>query len=67
MSTGNHANGANLDRELRFYTAAEIAKMTPADPEWIAKPWAAVGTISEVDGKPKVAGKTTFLLWMTRA
>jgi hypothetical protein len=54
-------------RGLRFLTGAEIATETPAQTNWIARPWVAPGAITEVDGKPKVAGKTTWLLHLARA
>ena len=51
------------ERMLRFRTAAEIARETPVEPEWIAKPWVAAHAVTAVDGKPKVSGKTT---WVSR-
>jgi len=63
---GSDVNRANLNGKLGFYTAAEIARIAPAQPDWIAKPWADTGTIIEIDGKPQFAGKTTFLLWLAR-
>jgi hypothetical protein len=53
--------------ELHFYTGSEIAGMVSGDVQWLAKPWIAVGSITEVDGKVKVAGKTTFLTRLARA
>jgi RecA-family ATPase len=44
-----------------FYSAPEIAKHAPRDVIWIAKPWIAQGAVTVLDGKPKTAGKTTFL------
>lgn len=49
-----------------FLTAREIAESTPADPEWIARPYVARGVITEVAGKLKASGKTTWLLAMCR-
>jgi hypothetical protein len=33
---------------------------------WVARPWVARGAITEIDGKVKAAGKTTWALAMTR-
>lgn len=44
-----------------FYTAAEIARLAPTDVAWIAKPWIAQGAMTVLDGRPKLAGKSTFL------
>jgi hypothetical protein len=54
-------------RILRFQTAREFAESTPAEIEWIAKPWVAVGAITGVDGKIKTAGKTTWVMYLCRA
>lgn len=54
-------------RKLVFRTAKEVAEMTPAEVPWVARPWVAVGAITELDGKIKAAGKTTFLLHMCGA
>ena len=55
---------AVVAESIRFRTAAEIAKETPSKPDWIAEPWAAAGAVTAVDGKPKAAGKTTWLMGM---
>lgn len=46
---------------LRSWTAAEVIRTTPAEVRWIAPPWVAEGALTLVDGKPKVAGKSTWL------
>jgi hypothetical protein len=48
------------EREFAFRTAREIAAATPAETEWVVRPWIAKGAITEIDGKIKAAGKTTF-------
>jgi hypothetical protein len=54
--------------KLRFYTLAELEGMTLTAPDWLAHPGlVAIGVISEIDGKVKRAGKTTFVLWMMRS
>lgn len=55
------------ERKLLFRTGKEIADEAPADVPWIARPWVASGAITEVDGKVKQAGKTTFLTHLVRA
>lgn len=52
--------------QLRFRSAAEIARETPAIVPWIAEPWVAAGSITELDGKIKAGGKTTWLLALSR-
>ncbi|WP_257455624.1 spore photoproduct lyase family protein [Archangium lipolyticum] len=51
---------------LRSWTAAEVTRTTPADVPWIARPWVAEGSLTLVDGKPKVAGKSTWLAHMIK-
>jgi hypothetical protein len=46
-------------------TARELAASAPAHVEWVAKPWVARGAITEIDGKLKASGKTTFLTHLT--
>ena len=53
---------------LPFYSPIELASIVPSEPDWIAGPGlAAIGAITEIDGKIKAAGKTTFLLHMIRS
>ncbi len=51
---------------LVFRTAREIAEMT-ADDVPFAAPFLVFGAITELDGKPKTAGKTTYVLDMARS
>ena len=54
-----------LDKiNLPFKTGFEIAESTPVITEWLAYPWFPKGTVIEVSGKIKIAGKTT---WLTHA
>ncbi|WNG33292.1 AAA family ATPase [Archangium violaceum] len=46
---------------FKSWTAAEVTRTTPAEVRWIARPWVAEGAITIVDGKPKEAGKSTWL------
>lgn len=53
---------------LLFYTPLDLAAMTTPATDWIVGPGLlAIGAITEVDGKIKAAGKTTFSLHMVRA
>ena len=53
---------------LRFYTPAELASITLPKPDWLISPGlAAIGAITEIDGKIKSSGKTTLILYMIRA
>ena len=54
-------------KQLPFRTALQIAQETPEKVEWIAKPYVAKGAITEVDGKVKLAGKTTWTTHLCRA
>jgi hypothetical protein len=51
---------------LRFRSAREICASVSEQIEFAA-PYLAFGAITELDGKPKAAGKTTFVLAMIRA
>lgn len=52
---------------LRFRTAREIAEATPDRPEWIVEGMLVAGAITELDGKAKLAGKSTFAASLVRA
>ena len=65
MLSAPYREGAVAER-MRFRTAAEIEAETPTEPEWIAKPWVARRAVTAVDGKPKVAGKTTWVARQVR-
>jgi len=66
-SNGAHAEGPPADRGLRFYGPRELAGLTLEVPDWLVRGILAVQSITEIDGKIKAAGKTTFLLAMVRA
>ena len=53
--------------QLRWRTAREIAETTPPIVPWRAKPWLADGALTELDGKIKLSGKTTFTFAMIAA
>ncbi len=60
--------GTSSGREnLRFRTAKEVASMTGGEVSWIAEPWVARGSITELAGKVKQAGKTTLLAHLVAA
>lgn len=52
---------------LRFRTAKELIQTVPEVVPWVARPWVSAGTITEITGKIKNAGKTTFTAAMVRA
>ncbi|MCH7664373.1 MAG: AAA family ATPase [Acidobacteria bacterium] len=54
-------------KKLQFQTAAELAAATPEEVEWVASPWVATGATTELVGKVKAAGKTTWMLALCRA
>jgi hypothetical protein len=49
-----------------FHTAEEVARLAPSEVTWVAKPFIAEGALTVLDGKPKSAGKTTFLSHVVR-
>ena len=51
----------------RVYTARELAALTAGAAPWRVRPFLADGAITELDGKPKAAGKTTFATHLCRA
>src|SRR5579864_641660 len=61
LTAGQDSSRAAGD-ELAVSTGAqEAAETTEAGAEWIARPIAALGAITEICGKVKQAGKTTFV------
>ena len=50
-----------------FETAATFAQAAPVATKWVAKPWIPAGGMTEMVGKIKASGKTTFALAITRA
>jgi hypothetical protein len=51
----------------RFRSGRELVETAPATIDYIVRPWCALGTVTELDGKPKSAGKTTLVLHAIRA
>jgi len=52
---------------LPFRSAAELAATEGTAVRWALRPWLAFASTTEVDGRPKAAGKTTFVLEMAAA
>jgi hypothetical protein len=46
----------------RIWSALELASLAPTSVPWVVPPWFAGGAVTEVEGKIKAAGKTTFML-----
>ncbi|MEE8201284.1 MAG: AAA family ATPase, partial [Candidatus Acidoferrales bacterium] len=65
--SAHYRDGQWAETNLRFRTAAEIAAEAPGGTDWIARPWVAAGSMVELSGKPKLSGKTTWLLGLARA
>lgn len=61
-----HLEPPEVISELPFYTAAEIAVMTPEVIDWAWQDFLAHGAITEIVGPPK-AGKTTLVFGLIRA
>jgi AAA domain-containing protein len=55
------------ESELPFMTAAAVAQAAPEKVDWIIPGFVAPGVITEIDGKLKSSGKTTFIGAMTKA
>ena len=53
--------GVDETNILPFKSARQAAREAPAEVEWLARPYVAKGAITEIDGKIKAAGKTTFI------
>jgi hypothetical protein len=54
-------------RGTPFMTAREIREMTTEEPESVIGPFVIGGCLTEVDGKAKAAGKTTWMLSAVKA
>lgn len=72
-SVGRYAPGNGIpsasapqNRVLVFHTGAEIEKATTEKIPWVVEPYIAAGAITDISGKVKLAGKTTFALDMVR-
>jgi hypothetical protein len=50
-----------------FLTGAELADLVPEEPAWIARPLAVAGSITQLDGEAKRAGKTSLVLALCKA
>jgi hypothetical protein len=60
-------NVVGQKRKLHFRSARELAEETSAEVEWVAKPWVPAGGLTEIDGKIKAAGKTSFVTLLVGA
>jgi hypothetical protein len=58
---GNSEETNSSGTSLPFKTGREISVATPVETEWVAYPWFAEGTITELSGPIKRAGKTTLV------
>jgi RecA-family ATPase len=63
MTTKIKTRASSIKRvACHFKTAKQIAAAPDASIDWLVKPWIARGSITELTGRPKEAGKTTLLL-----
>jgi hypothetical protein len=62
-----YKNEVPAESIFRFLTGREIAAQTPAEIRWVVRPWVAEQAITEVDGKVKAAGKTTWVTYLVRS
>jgi hypothetical protein len=58
--------GVEAERKLRFVTAKEVATSTSNKAEAVVDGYVFKGTITDVNGKPKASGKTTFVTHLCR-
>jgi hypothetical protein len=64
--SAQYREGVWAETNLPFQTAEELAAEAPAKVTWIAEPWVASGSITELAGKIKSAGKTTWITHLVR-
>ena len=62
---GDLPSGRNLSG--RFTSPADLVAQLPPATEWILRPFIACGAITELVGRAKAAGKTTFLGYLMAA
>ena len=60
-------NVVPAETPLSFQTAAEFAQHAPAMPLWVVPGFVAPGVVTEIDGKLKASGKTTFVSHLVKA
>ncbi len=63
----NPKGGGTDERNGRFHTASELSRLPSARGDWLMPGYVATGVITEIGGKVKLAGKTTFMLRMVRS
>lgn len=67
VATGVDARTEHSVAPLPFMTGREFAAMTPAETAWVAEPWVPLAGITELSGKIKQSGKTTFATFLSKA
>ena len=65
--SATYKGGVVAERNIQFYTAAETNHLTSPDTEYVWDPYFPQGAVTEVQGKIKVAGKTTLITHVCRA
>ncbi len=61
-----HRDGVRAERKFAFRTAREIGAGVEAETRWAVRPWFPLGSVVEVSGRVKAAGKTTWLMHACR-
>jgi Bifunctional DNA primase/polymerase, N-terminal/AAA domain/Primase C terminal 1 (PriCT-1) len=67
LLSASSKNEEAAERILKFRTGAELAEETSAEVPWISRPWVALEAITELNGKVKLAGKTTYVTHMVKS
>jgi hypothetical protein len=65
--SARYKDEVRAETKLVFRTAAELAEAEPESVEWIAYPYIAAGAVTELVGKAKLSGKTTFVTHLVSA
>ena len=60
-------NQLQPETKLPFRTAADVAKTVPEKVDWLVPGFVAPGVVTEIDGKLKASGKTTWIAALLRA
>jgi len=66
-ATRSEGTGAQEFQGVRFHRASELFAVASKQTEYVCKPWVVKGSITEISGKIKIAGKTTFVTHLCAA
>jgi len=65
--SAQYRDEVRAETKLQFRKAAELIESEPESVEWVVYSYVAVGAITELVGKAKLAGKTTFVTHLVKA